>query len=63
MPENSETIRCPGCDLELPEDDVRAQKAHLESRHPEIIAERLESAGFRQEGGEWVDTLSSDEYV
>lgn len=56
-----DTIQCPGCDLKLPEDDVRAQQEHMEREHPEIIAERLVSAGFRQEGGEWIDTLATDD--
>ncbi len=55
-------IQCPGgCGLELPEDDFRAQKEHMEKNHPEIIAERLQNAGFRREGGEWVDTLSAED--
>ncbi len=35
------TIPCPGCGHRLPEDDLRAQIAHMEENHPEIIAERL----------------------
>ena len=35
------TISCPGCGHKLPEDDLRAQIAHMEANHPEIIAERL----------------------
>jgi hypothetical protein len=57
----SKLTKCPGCDLELPEGDVRAQKEHMEEHHPEIIAERLENAGFRQEGEEWIDTLSASD--
>ena len=62
MPQNPKLIPCPGgCGLELPEGDIRAQKVHIESRHPEIIAKRLESAGFRQEGGKWIDILSAED--
>lgn len=36
------TIPCPGCGQRLPEDDLRAQIAHMEANHPDIIAKRLE---------------------
>lgn len=61
MPPTPKTIRCPGCGLELPEDDLIAQKEHMEKHHPEIIADRLEKAGFRREGDEWVDQLSASD--
>jgi len=35
-------IKCPGCDLRLPENDHKAQKKHMEEKHPEIIKERRE---------------------
>lgn len=35
------TIPCPGCGHRLPEDDLRAQIAHMEANHPDIIAARL----------------------
>ena len=55
-------IECPalGCDVRLPEHDIKAQREHMESEHPEIIRERLEAAGFRQGDDGWVDTLNSD---
>jgi hypothetical protein len=34
-------IRCPGCAVELDEDDLDGQRRHLEAAHPEIIEERL----------------------
>ena len=36
-------IKCPGCGLELPENDLEAQVKHMEEKHPDIIAERLRS--------------------
>jgi hypothetical protein len=42
-----EMVECPGgCGLRLPESDGWAQKAHMEAKHPEIIAERLRAAGL-----------------
>lgn len=35
-------IKCPGCDLCLPEHDFSAQIAHMNAYHPEIIVKRLE---------------------
>lgn len=50
--------KCPGCDLRLAPDDLRTQVAHMEKEHPEIVAERLEEAGFEQQpDGSWVDNL------
>lgn len=57
----AEMIKCPGCDLELPEDDVRAQVRHMQQKHPEIGDERRLAAGFRLVDGKWVDTLASDD--
>lgn len=54
-------IKCPGCEDRLPEDDLQAQREHMEQFHPEIIAKRLEDADFRQIDGKWVDTLVTDE--
>lgn len=51
-------MTCPGCDLELPEEDLRAQVEHMEAEHPEIVAARLEAAGFRRDGDRWIDTLA-----
>jgi hypothetical protein len=54
-----ELEKCPGCNLMLPQDDLRLQVAHVEQAHPEIIAERLELAGFvRQPDGSWLDVLA-----
>lgn len=61
MAQEPEMIKCPGCDVMLPENEPWAQKKHMEERHPEIIADRMVNAGFRQEDGKWVDTLSSDD--
>ncbi len=33
-------VKCPGCDLKLPKDDLAAQMAHMDECHPEIISER-----------------------
>lgn len=33
-------VKCPGCDLYLPQEDFPAQAAHLLAEHPEIVAER-----------------------
>jgi hypothetical protein len=45
-------VRCPGCELELEESDMRAQAAHMSAEHPEIVAERLAEAA-RWDG--WVN--------
>lgn len=45
----TKTVKCPGCELELPEDDVQAQIQHMESRHPDLIASRHRGAGIRSE--------------
>lgn len=36
--------QCPGCDVELPEDDLLGQIRHMEAEHPEIIDERRAEA-------------------
>lgn len=54
-------IQCPACTLELPEDNGQAQVDHMEREHPDVINERLQNAGFRQQGGKWIDTLASDD--
>lgn len=53
--------QCPGCDLRLPEADLAGQVAHMNEAHPEIVAERLEAAGFEHDGTSWVDMLAEDE--
>lgn len=56
-------IKCPApnCDEELDEDNLTAQSAHMQLRHPEIINARLVEDGFRltREGG-WTDVRSND---
>jgi ribosomal protein S26 len=49
--EQTETkmVKCPGCGLELPENDVQAQVQHMESAHPNIIGERHRAAGIHSE--------------
>jgi hypothetical protein len=40
-------IKCPGCDLELEEDELREQVVHMDAEHPEIVAQRrAESAAW-----------------
>jgi hypothetical protein len=48
----AELSQCPGCDLELPEEDYAGQREHLVSNHLEIILERL--AELDRTAG-WVD--------
>lgn len=51
--------KCPGCDLKLPPDALRAQVDHMQECHPEIVAKRLEAAGFeQQDDGTWLDNLA-----
>ena len=38
---DEDTIKCPACDVRLPKNDLRAQIAHMEQNHPEIIIQRL----------------------
>lgn len=45
-------VKCPGCGLEMDEDDLRRQVGHMKEKHPEIVAERLVEAA-RWDG--WVD--------
>jgi hypothetical protein len=42
-------MKCPGCDLKLPKDDMLAQIQHMERCHPKIIAARHRAAGIRSE--------------
>jgi len=42
-------VKCPGCPLELPKDDLGAQIAHMEKFHPEIITARLRREGIHGE--------------
>jgi hypothetical protein len=44
-------MKCPGCDLVLPDDDLQAQAAHMEDEHPEIITERMNES-MRWDGWE-----------
>lgn len=54
-------VECPACAVTLPEADSWAQIAHMESQHPEAIAERLEAAGFKLVNGRWIDMWASDD--
>ncbi|OGE83731.1 MAG: hypothetical protein A3B23_02055 [Candidatus Colwellbacteria bacterium RIFCSPLOWO2_01_FULL_48_10] len=40
-PPTSRVVKCPGCPLELSENDMAAQRAHMDTQHPEIVAKRL----------------------
>lgn len=44
IPETVAKSKCPGCPLELPDDDLASQMRHMSSEHPEIIAERRAEA-------------------
>lgn len=46
-------IKCPKCSLKLPENDVTAQKEHMERNHPEVIINRLKGAGMHSEAEEF----------
>jgi hypothetical protein len=47
-------VKCPGCPLELDEEDFAEQDAHMMAEHPEIVAQRvLDSkkwAGWEDDG-------------
>ena len=43
-PKDENLVKCPGCSVELPEDDLRAHVAHMEQFHPDIIEQRLREA-------------------
>ncbi len=54
-------LKCPACDLELPEDDLRAQSQHLQAEHPDLIDQRRRTAGFvKGPEGRWHDAWASD---
>lgn len=43
MPNDSEIhtyIKCPGCNLQLPEENTREQVDHMTTNHPDIIEQR-----------------------
>jgi hypothetical protein len=44
-------IDCPAsnCRVQHDEDDLLAQTIHMDSYHPEIITQRRQEAGFRQD--------------
>jgi hypothetical protein len=46
LPPDVPLAQCPACGLELPVDDSRAQIAHMEAEHPDLIQERLRAAGL-----------------
>jgi hypothetical protein len=37
-------IKCPVCDLELPEYDFDRQRVHLLANHPSLVQNRVEEA-------------------
>jgi len=37
-------IKCPGCDLEVDELDLKAQVEHMNKVHPKIVEERLKKS-------------------
>lgn len=39
-----EMVKCPGCSVEFPKDDLRAQMDHMDRNHPEIIDQRRRAA-------------------
>jgi hypothetical protein len=47
------TIHCPGCGVELPEEDAAAQILHMQHEHPGLIAARLREAGLHPEAQPW----------
>lgn len=46
-------IKCPGCDLLLPESSFQEQNQHMVSNHPDIIAERLREAHMYEEAAKY----------
>lgn len=49
--------RCPECDLEV--NNVWAEVAHMNDKHPEVVEKRLRESGFVPDGkGGWIDTLA-----
>lgn len=39
-------IKCPGCNVRLPENDLQAQMRHMDEFHSDIIADRRRAAGI-----------------
>ena len=51
--------RCPYCGAEA--GDARAEVEHMNAEHRDVVAQRLEAAGFgRGPDGTWVDLLAGD---
>jgi hypothetical protein len=42
--ESEDWTKCPGCRRWLPANDWHAQRVHMESKHPDIIEERLKES-------------------
>ena len=61
MVETPTTTPCPGCEVELPDDDFQAQRDHMTRHHPDIIAERQATFNLRYEDGKWVKVLVRDD--
>lgn len=47
---------CPYCGQVV--ENTHDEVAHMNDRHPDVVAERLRNAGFREVDGEWVDTMA-----
>lgn len=61
------TVTCPFCGVAVTVDDVtagvaQAEVEHMNTTHPDIVAQRLTDAGFaRQPDGSWLDTKATAE--
>ncbi len=44
MADKAPTIKCPGCELVVDEDDFAEQEAHMLAEHPDIVAKRQAEA-------------------
>jgi sarcosine oxidase delta subunit len=55
-------IKCPGCDLELDEEDFAEQEAHMLAEHPDIVEQRLVESHFTRDPatGKWEDGWAAD---
>lgn len=56
---NYEPSDCPHCGARA--NTIQEEIEHMQERHPDIIEERLTTAGFRRRGDEWIDTRASDD--
>ena len=52
--------QCPYCGVTV--DTPLEENRHMNTEHPEVIAQRMIDAGFRlDEDGQWVDLLVNDD--